>query len=62
MVVLLSNANTARKFFEDRLFNDGMIEGRLEMAVSFVDRFGLDAVAEVSGFSREELLKAKLSK
>ncbi len=70
MVILLSNANTARKFFEDRLFNDGMVEGRtegraegrLEMAASFVDRFGLDAVAEVSGFSREELLKAKLSK
>ncbi|MBO5151999.1 MAG: hypothetical protein J6B73_07580 [Methanobrevibacter sp.] len=66
----MSNANTARKFFEDRLFNDGMVEGRtegraegrLEMAASFVDRFGLDAVAEVSGFSREELLKAKLSK
>ena len=70
MVILLSNANTARKFFEDRLFNDGMVEGRtegraegrLEMAANFVDRFGLDAVAEVSGFSREELLKAKLSK
>ena len=62
MVMLLSNANTARKFFEDRLFNDGMIEGRLEMAAGLVDRFGLDAVAEVSGFSREELLKAKLSK
>ena len=60
--MLLSNANTARKFFEDRLFNDGMIEGRLEMAAGLVDRFGLDAVAEVSGFSREELLKAKLSK
>lgn len=61
-VINLPNANTARKFFEDRLFNDGMTEGRLEMAASFVDRFGLDAVAEVSGFSREELLKAKLSK
>ena len=70
----MPNANTARKFFEDRLFNDGMIEGRtegrtegraegrLEMAASFVDRFGLDAVAEVSGFSREELLNGKLSK
>ncbi len=69
-VINLPNANTARKFFEDRLFNDGMIEGRtegraegrLEMAASFVDRFGLDAVAEVSGFSREELLNGKLSK
>ncbi len=64
-VIGLPNANTARQFFEDRLFNDGKaegkaegrVEGNLEMAVRFVEKFGIDAVADASGFSREELLK-----
>lgn len=64
-VIGLPNAKTARQFFEDKLFNDGKAEGfsegrtegHLEMAVKFVEKFGVDAVADASGFSRDELLK-----
>ena len=61
----LPNAKTARQFFEDKLFNEGKAEGfsegrtegHLEMAVKFVEKFGVDAVADASGFSRDEILK-----
>jgi len=72
-VIGLPNAKTARQFFEDKLFNEGKAEGfsegrtegfsegrtegHLEMAVKFVEKFGVDAVADVSGFSRDEILK-----
>ena len=72
-VIGLPNANTARQFFEDKLFNEGKAEGfsegrtggfsegrtegHLEMAVKFVEKFGVDAVADASGFSRDEILK-----
>lgn len=56
-VIGLSNENTAHQFFEDRLFNEGKAEGHLEMAVRLVEKCGIDAVADASGFSREELLK-----
>lgn len=66
-------SKTARQFFEDKLFNEGKAEGfsegrtegfsegrtegHLEMAVKFVEKFGVDAVADASGFSRDEILK-----
>ena len=64
-VIGLPNAKTARQFFEDKLFNEGKAEGfsegrtggHLEMAVKFVEKFGVDAVADASGFSRDEILK-----
>ena len=73
IITPLSNAKTARQFFEDKLFNEGKAEGfsegrtegfsegrtegHLEMAVKFVEKFGVDAVADASGFSRDEILK-----
>ena len=73
IITPLSNAKTARQFFEDKLFNvgkaegfsegrtegfsEGRTEGHLEMAVKFVEKFGVDAVADASGFSRDEILK-----
>lgn len=72
-VIGLPNAKTARQFFEDKLFNEGKAEGfsegrtegfsegrtegHLEMVVKFVEKFGVDAVADASGFSRDEILK-----
>ena len=72
-VIGLPNAKSARQFFEDKLFNEGKAEGfsegrtegfsegrtegHLEMAVKFVEKFGVDAVADASGFSRDEILK-----
>lgn len=72
-VIGLPNAKTARQFFEDKLFNEGKAEGfsegrtegfsegrtegHLEMAVKFVEKFGVDAVADARGFSRDEILK-----
>lgn len=72
-VIGLPNAKSARQFFEDKLFNEGKAEGfsegrtegfsegrtegHLEMAVKFVEEFGVDAVADASGFSRDEILK-----
>ena len=38
-------------------FSEGRTEGHLEMAVKFVEKFGVDAVADASGFSRDEILK-----
>lgn len=73
IITPLPNAKTARQFFEDKLFNEGKAEGfsegrtegfsegrtegHLEMAVKFVEKFGVDAVADASGFSRDEILK-----
>lgn len=73
IITPLPNAKTARQFFEDKLFNEGTAEGfsegrtegfsegrtegHLEMAVKFVEKFGVDAVADASGFSRDEILK-----
>ena len=72
-VIGLPNAKTVRQFFEDKLFNEGKAEGfsegrtegfsegrtegHLGMAVKFVEKFGVDAVADASGFSRDEILK-----
>jgi len=73
IITHLPNAKTARQFFGDKLFNEGKAEGfsegrtegfsegrtegHLEMAVKFVEKFGVDAVADASGFSRDEILK-----
>ena len=38
-------------------FSEGRTEGHLEMAVKFVEKFGVDAVADTRGFSRDEILK-----
>ena len=57
----LSKANTSRYFVEQRIFNEGYAEGYAEgqllMAIKLVDKFGVDVVCEISGFSREELSK-----
>lgn len=56
---ILFNEGKAEGFSEGRTegFSEGRTEGHLEMAVKFVEKFGVDAVADASGFSRDEILK-----
>ena len=55
-VIGLPNAKTARQFFEDKLFNEGKAEGFSEGRTEGFSE-GVDAVADASGFSRDEILK-----
>ncbi len=53
---------TAKQFQDQKLINQGYNQGAFELALKFKKILGIEKVAEISDFTREELESERLNR